>query len=50
MKSLLEKKFIEMYSIYDEVQSVVAERFIKTLKNGIHKCMTSISESECVYW
>ena len=50
MKSWLEKKFVEMYSIYDEGISVVAERFIRTLKNGIHECMTSVSEIECAYW
>ena len=49
MKSWLEKNFVEMYSIYGEGISVVAERFIRTLKNGIHECMTSISESECAY-
>ena len=33
-----------MYSIYNEVKSVVAERFIGTLKNTIYKYMTSISK------
>ena len=32
----------EMYSIHNEAKSVVAERFIKTLKNKIYKYMTSI--------
>ena len=31
----------EMYSIHNEGKSVVAERFIRTLKNKIYKCMTS---------
>ena len=32
-----------MYSTYNEGKSVVAERFIKTLKNKIFKHMTAIS-------
>ena len=32
MKSWLEKNGIEMYSTHNERQSVVAERFITTLK------------------
>ena len=31
-----------MYSTNDEGKSVIAERFIKTSKNKIYKCMTSI--------
>ena len=44
MQSLLEKNAIEMYSAYNEGKSVVAERFIRTLKNKIYKCMTSVSK------
>ena len=33
-----------MYSTHNEGKSVVAERFIRTLKNKIYKCMTSISK------
>ena len=44
MKSWLEKN-IEMYSTHNEGKSVVAERFIRTLKNKICKYMTSISKS-----
>ena len=36
---------IEMYSIHNEGKSVVAERFIRTLKNKIYKCMTAISKN-----
>ena len=36
MKSWLEKNDIEMYSTRNEVKSVVAERFIRTLKNKIY--------------
>ena len=34
-----------MYSIHNEERSVVAERFIKTLKTKIFKYMTSVSKS-----
>ena len=34
-----------MYSTYNKGKSVVAERFIRTLKNKIHKYMTSISKN-----
>ena len=40
MKSWLEKSDIEMYSTCNEEKSVVAERFIRTLKNKIYKYMT----------
>ena len=33
---------IEMYSIHNEGKSVVAERFIRTLKTKIYKYMTSV--------
>ena len=36
---------IEMYSIHNEGKSVVAERFIRTLKNKIYKYMTSVSKN-----
>ena len=34
-----------MYSIHKEGKSVVAERFIRTLKNKIYKYMSSISKN-----
>ena len=34
-----------MYSTHNERKSVVAERFIRTLKNKIYKYMTSISKN-----
>ena len=34
-----------MYSTYNEVKSVVIERFIKTLKNKIYKYMTVVSKN-----
>ena len=36
---------IEMYSTYNEGKSVVAERFIRTLKKKILKHMTAISKN-----
>ena len=45
-KKWLKDNDIAMYSTYNEGKSsVVAERFIKTLKNKIYKHMTSISEN-----
>ena len=34
-----------MYSTYNEGKSVVAEKFIRTLKNEIYKHMTAISKN-----
>ena len=34
-----------MYSTHNEGKSVIAERFIKTLKNKIYKYMTSTSKN-----
>ena len=42
MKSWLQKNEIEMYSTHNEGRSVVAERFIRTLKNKIYKYISSI--------
>ena len=44
MKSWLEKDTIEMRSIHNEGKSIVAEIFIRSLKNKIYKYMTSISK------
>ena len=35
---------IEMYSTYNEGKSIVAERFIRTLKNKTFKRMTAVSK------
>ena len=45
MKLWLEKNDIEMYSAHNEGKYVVAERFIRTIKNKIYKYMTSISKN-----
>ena len=34
-----------MYSIHNNGKSVIAERFIRTLKNKIYKYMTSVSKN-----
>ena len=45
MKSWFHNNSIEMYSTHDEGTSVVAERFIRTLKNKVYKYMTSVSKN-----
>ena len=44
-KSQLQNNNIEMYSTHNEGKSVVAEKFISSLKNKIYKYMTSISKN-----
>ena len=44
-KKWLKDNNIEMYSIYNEGKSVVAERLIRTLKTKIYKYMTSVSKN-----
>ena len=44
-KKWLKDNNIEMYSAHNEEKSVVAERFIKTLKNKIYKQITAISKN-----
>ena len=44
-KKWLRDNDIVMYSTHKEGKSVVAERFIRTLKRKIYKCMTSISKN-----
>ena len=45
LKKWLKDNSIEMYSVHNEGKSVVAERFIRTLKNKIDKYMTSVSKN-----
>ena len=45
MKSWLEKNDTKMYSSFNEGKSIVVERFIRTVKTKIYKCMTSVSKS-----
>ena len=45
LKEFLKINNIEMYSTYSEGKSVVAERFIRTLKNKIFKLMTAVSKN-----
>ena len=44
-KKWLKDNSLEMYSTPNEGKSVVAERFIRTIKNKIYKYMTSISKN-----
>ena len=44
-KDFLKDNEIDMYLTYNEGKSVVAERFIKTLKNKIYKRMTSVGKN-----
>ena len=44
-KNFLKTNDIEMYSAYNEEKSVVAEKFIRMLKNKIFKDMTAISKN-----
>ena len=48
IKDFLKINDIEMYSTFNEGKSVVAERFIRTLKNKIFKHMTAISK-KCLF-
>ena len=41
----LKNNDIEMYSTHNEEKSVIAERYIRTLKTKIYKYMTSISKN-----
>ena len=45
MKSFLQNNDIETFSTHNEGKSVIAERFITTLRNKIYKYMTSVSKN-----
>ena len=45
MKSSLKRNDKEMYSMHYEGNSVIAEGFLRTLKNKIYKYMTSVSKN-----
>ena len=49
MELWLQKNDIDIYSTHIEGKSVVAERFIKTLKNKAYKYMTSISKNVYIH-
>ena len=44
-KKWLKENNIEMYSTHNEGKSVVAERFIKTLKHKVYKYMTVVGKN-----
>ena len=48
MKSWLQDNNIEIYSTNNEGKNVFAERFIRTLKTGIYRYMTSVSKNVCI--
>ena len=48
MKLFLQNIDVEMCSTHNEGKPLVAERFIRTLKNKIYKYMTSISKNVCI--
>ena len=37
-----------MYSVENEQKSIIADRFIRTLKNKFYKCMTWISKNKFI--
>ena len=45
MKRWLVDKGTDMYSTYSEGKLVIAERFIRTLKNKLYNHMTAISSN-----
>ena len=44
-KNFLKDNVIEMYSTFNEGKSVIAERFIRTLRNKIYKHMTTVGKN-----
>ena len=48
IKSWLQDNDIAMYSTHNTDKTVVAERFIRTIKNKLYKYMTSISKNEYI--
>ena len=45
LKSWLARNGVEMYSLHNKRRSVIAERFIRILKNKIYKHMISVSRN-----
>ena len=45
VKDFLKMNNVEMYLTYNEAKSVIAERFIRTLKNKVFKHMAAISKN-----
>ena len=48
VKSSLEKNVVEMYTTQNEGKSVIAKRFIWTLKNKIYKYRNSVSKNDYI--
>ena len=45
MKSCQQDNDIEVYSAHNKGKSIVAERFVRILKNQIYKYLTSVSKN-----
>ena len=45
---MIQRQWHKMYSAHNEGKSVVAERFIRTLKNKTIKYITWISKKMCI--
>ena len=50
MQEWLDNNDILMYSTHNEGKSVIAERFIKTLKSKIYKKMTANNNKSCLLY
>ena len=48
MQEWLDNNDILMYSKHNEIKSVIAERFIRTLKSKIYKEITAIGSKSCL--
>ena len=44
-ETMARKNDIDMYSTHNEGKSIIAEKFIRTLKNKIYRYMTSVSKN-----
>ena len=47
MKSWLHDNMIEIYAAHNEGNSIVAQRFIRTLKKNFFKHITTIAKNVC---
>ena len=45
IKSFLQNNNVEVYSMHNEGKSVIAEKFIRTIKNKIYEYITSVSKN-----
>ena len=45
MRSIFQNNDMKMFSVHNEGKFVIAERFIRTVKNKISKCTVSVSKN-----